>query len=357
MNDHEPKPLKGEFVPGAESIDGTQALTAITRVEIDSAIATAHQYPRPANIKVIQDKARVWALHDVETATSCFYVLKRKSADGTTKRIEGYSIRFAEIIADAMGNIDWGARVIAIGRKFIHAQGVARDLETNNRKTSEVARSIWGKNGRYGENLIMVTGNAACAIAGRNALLQVVPRVKFKCVYDEAKLMSVGDVKSLADQIDKGFKALNLQGASDEQILEALGRENKGQVVREDIIDMRGFFTAIKENGIIEEVLGIKIGGESVVSVVGDALDRGEAKPIDLPGATGPTEPPAGKKPKAAKKPNGKSEFFEEVKSRIARARESKDSTLVRIYLDQHTGDKSEWNKKQQAELRKAAGQ
>lgn len=278
----EPEPLKGTIVAGAETLDGKGALQATTSAEIDMAVATAHRWPRPTDNQMLQDRVAEWALIDPETAESMFYVLKRKGKGGKIKRIEGPSSRLAEIVADAWGNIRWGARVVAIDHKFIHAQGVAQNLENMNFRTSEVARSIVSAEGvRFSENLIMVTGNAACSIAARNALFQIIPRAKFKQVYEAIKKKSIDSPLSLEEQIANAFKAFNDLGATDEQILEALGKPDVSELVADDVIDMRGMFTAItKEGASLQDALGIQVGGKKVETSKLD-LD-GKAEPLDL---------------------------------------------------------------------------
>ena len=79
-------------------IKQAEMLQAINRAEVDTQIATAKQYPRDIygalnNIKTI-------ATLDNSTAEDCFYALRRQ---GTL--IEGVSVRLAEIIAGAWGNM------------------------------------------------------------------------------------------------------------------------------------------------------------------------------------------------------------------------------------------------------------
>src|SRR5678816_4803120 len=98
-----------------------------------------------------------------------FYSLPRGG-----RNIVGPSVRFAEVVASSWGNIRSGARIIDIDDKFITAQGQCFDLEKNICVQVEVKRRITKKDGkRYDDDMIGVTGNAACSISLRNAVFKV----------------------------------------------------------------------------------------------------------------------------------------------------------------------------------------
>ena len=173
-------------------IKQAEMLQAINRAEVDTQIATAKQYPRDIygalnNIKTI-------ATLDNSTAEDCFYALRRQ---GTL--IEGVSVRLAEIIAGAGGNMRVQTRIIGNDGKTITAQGVCHDLETNLAVSVEVKRRITDKSGKtYSEDMQVTTGNAASAIAFRNAVLKVVPKAVTKRVIDEIKQVALGKAIALA---------------------------------------------------------------------------------------------------------------------------------------------------------------
>src|SRR5512137_2744695 len=106
----------------------SEMLQALNKAEIDIQIATAKQYPREIN-KVLNTIA-TYAMMDVETAEDCFYALRRGRGNDTAV-IEGLSVRLAEIVAGAWGNIRVQTRIIGNDGKTITAQGICHDLETN----------------------------------------------------------------------------------------------------------------------------------------------------------------------------------------------------------------------------------
>lgn len=188
-------------MPPAQYED-TGAVASITRAEADTQIVTAKKYPR--SIKTFMDTAKGMVTMDVETAEGCFYKLKRKNPDGSVKFIEGPSVRLLEIAAAAYGNLTYGARIISEDARFITAQGVAWDLQNNNRQTLEVRRRITTKTGAtFGEDMIAVTANAACSIAKRNALNGVIPRVFVNQLFEIAKQTAVGKLGTLAERRQK----------------------------------------------------------------------------------------------------------------------------------------------------------
>src|SRR4051794_13584258 len=86
-------------------VDNGAMVEAITRGEIDMQIRTARAYPR--NITTFKREALALACLDEETASSMFYVVPRGG-----KMIEGPSIRMAEIVGSAFGNLRYGARIV-----------------------------------------------------------------------------------------------------------------------------------------------------------------------------------------------------------------------------------------------------
>jgi hypothetical protein len=168
------------------------ALEQLARGEIDIQIATARRFPR--SIEVFQKKALSMATIDEETAASCFYVLPKRK--GSEKAIEGPSARLAEIVASAWGHMAIAGRIVEEGDRFIVAQGAAWDLENNVRRAVEVRRRITTRDGgRFSDDMIAVTCNAAIAIATRNAVFQIVPQAYTRQIYHECRAVAVGTAR------------------------------------------------------------------------------------------------------------------------------------------------------------------
>ena len=226
-------------VPGMVAESGMVAL--LNKSEIDQQIATAHRFPR--SIKRFVDEAMQMVTLNESVAQECIYALPR---DGKT--IEGPSARFAEIIASAWSNSRAGARVISDQGEFVTAQGVFHDLERNVAITYEVQRRITGKNGkRYSSDMIGVTANAACSIALRNAILKGVPKAFWSTMYEAARKVIMGDIKTLANRRAAAVAEFQRFGVTAEQICAKLGIAGIEDISLEHLVVLRGMLTAIKE--------------------------------------------------------------------------------------------------------------
>ncbi|MBU6247116.1 MAG: hypothetical protein KGN77_05115 [Xanthomonadaceae bacterium] len=221
------------------------ALESQTKAEFDVAVATAHRYPR--SLTRFRTQALTMATIDAEVAASCYYRLSRQGRDGA-KTIEGPSVRFAEIVANAYGNLKFGARIIEIGEKEVVAQGVCHDLEANVSTSTEVRRRITTKNGsRFGDDMIAVTCNAACSLALRNAIFKAVPFALAKPIYEQAKRVAVGDAKTLAERRSKCLAAFTAIGIEPKRIFAKLGIAGSDEITLAHVEDLIGTHTAIKD--------------------------------------------------------------------------------------------------------------
>lgn len=222
-------------------------IALLNKGEIDQQIATAHAYPR--SIKKFRDDAMQMVTLTESVAAGCIYALPR---DG--KVIEGPSARFAEVIASAWGNCRAGARVVNEGPEFVTAQGVFHDLERNVAITYEVQRRITGKSGkRFSADMIGVTANAGCSIALRNAILKGIPKAFWSDMYDAARKTAAGNATTLGTRRAEAIKAFQVFGITEAQILATLKRPGVVDITLDDLVVLRGLFTAIKEGDTTPE--------------------------------------------------------------------------------------------------------
>lgn len=266
--------------------EGNQPLAvALARAEVDQQITTAHAYPR--NPKRAMSAILSLATLDEETAEECVYALPRGG-----KPIKGPSVRLAEIIAGQWGNARVGARVVHVDKveKYVEAEGVFHDLETNVATTARVRRRISDKYGKvYNDDMIVVTGNAACAIAKRNAILGAVPKAVWRKAYDAVEAVIAGDVKTLSERREKAMKAFAAFGVTPEQIFAALDVEDLEGITVDHITTLTGMHAALKSGeSTVEEMFpktpakgdapkGTKAKLDKLAE--GDKADEGEEKP------------------------------------------------------------------------------
>jgi hypothetical protein len=228
-----------------EYIDGSLALTAVSRAEIDVQINTAKMYPR--SVKRFKTDALELATLDRETAEACTYALPRGG-----KPITGPSVRMAEIIQHCWGNIRAEADTVAIDDKYVTAMGSCIDLEKNTASRIRVKRRITTKEGkRFSDDMIAVTANAACSIALREAVFRVVPRALWKDVWDAARRTARGDEKTLKDRRDAALKFLETKhGIKKEKVFARLGKKGVEDIGLDDLELLIGIVNSIKDGEI-----------------------------------------------------------------------------------------------------------
>lgn len=231
---------------------GTGALEALSKAEIDTQIATAKRYPR--NIAKVKSAMLSVATLDEETAAACFYTVPRGG-----KNVQGPSVRMAEIALSAYGNVKAATRILSVDTGATpHAvvQAVVIDLENNVAFSVEKRRRITAKrrnNGKVDDDDIQLAVNAGSAIAFRDAVFKVVPGAVTKAVYEAAKKVAVGDLKSLAVQREKIVGRLKQMGASEDRIFAVLGVKKLEEVTLEHIETLIGIGTSLKDGNITLE--------------------------------------------------------------------------------------------------------
>jgi hypothetical protein len=225
--------------------DASQLVEAQEKAATDVQITTAKAYPRDLK-KTIND-AIVTATIDNETAQACGYDLPRGN-----KFISGASVHLARILAQCYGNIRVQFQVKHITQKQVIAEAVAWDLEKNYAVKAEVRKRITDKYGkRFNDDMITVTGNAASAIAERNAILRVLPAAISNKVYKETRNFLAGDMSDESKVLKRRTQAIeyfkNQYGVNEAQICEALGVNTTNAIKQNEVVRLLGIDQAIKD--------------------------------------------------------------------------------------------------------------
>ncbi len=249
----------GELVPEAGD---TSLAVRLSRAEIDGQISTARAYPR--DLAGAQKNIKALATMSRDAAALMLYSLPRAGKD-----ISGPGIRFAEAVAQSFGNCRISARVIEVSRtsKYVEAEGIFHDLQTNMASTARVRRRISGKDGRLlNDDMITIVGNAACSIARRNAILAGVPRALWAPAYDAAVQKVAGNIADVGKRLEQAIAWFMGKGAKEEQLLAVLALEDKTKVLPEHIVRLEGMASALK-NGetTLEELLNTRVTAEHAV--------------------------------------------------------------------------------------------
>jgi len=225
------------------------AVESQTRAEIDIQIATAHRYPR--SMAGFKARALDMATLDEETAASCIYSRPVGKKNGRPEYAEGLSIRMAEIVGAAYGNLRVGATMIEQTDRFVRARGFAHDLESNFAATSEVVESTVKRDGTpYDERMRVVVAKAALSKALRDATFKVVPRAMCKPIADEARKVAVGDAKTMDARRSAVMQWIGKLGLEPERVFSALGVEGEEDIGQEELKVLVGLRTAIKDGDV-----------------------------------------------------------------------------------------------------------
>lgn len=219
----------------------------MTRGEINSQIETAHKFPR--SMERFKKQGIGMACIDEDTAASCLY--RRpvgKGDDGKQKYAEGMSIRMAEIVGAAYGNLRVYASIIDQTERQVIARGMAMDLESNFASSSEVVESTVDRNGKpYSERQRALIAKVALAKARRDATFQVVPKALARPIELAVRHLLNGDAKSLEKRRASILEWIKTLGVDAKRVWKALGIEGPNDLGLDQIETLLGIHTAIKD--------------------------------------------------------------------------------------------------------------
>lgn len=218
---------------------------AVERANVDSQVATAKQYPR--NLMRSVNNSIAMATMDYNTAQSCGYALPRGG-----KPITGPSVHLAKLVVSNFGNIRAEAKVVQITDKQVISRGTCWDLENNVATAFEVRRSIVGKGGkRFSDDMITVTGNAANAIAYRNAVFSVIPKAVIDKVYQAAQHFITGDLSDEEKLVARRKKCLDFfkdeYGITEQEVIMFCGKQTINQIKTDQIALLLGITQSLKD--------------------------------------------------------------------------------------------------------------
>lgn len=229
-------------------------LDELERANVDVQVSTAKRYPRDMRRSV--NNSIVMATMNEEVARSCGYALPRGG-----KPVTGPSVHLAKIIVSNWGNMRTEAKVVQITDKQVISRGTAWDLENNVASAFEVRRSIVDKYGkRYSDDMITVTGNAANAIAYRNAVFAVIPKSITDRIYHAAQQFITGDLSDNDVLLKKRTKIFadfkNTYGIDENTVVKICGKNTDQQIGADEIALLVGLLQSLKDGDTtVDEVL------------------------------------------------------------------------------------------------------
>lgn len=199
-------------------------------------------YSHPRNEALAVEKAKELACEKQDLALGCFYSLPRAG-----KRIQGPSVRLAEIMAYTWGNLHVAARIVDVTEVDVVAQAVCVDLQNNFTVSNETRRRITDKNGkRYNDDMIVTTANAARSLAFRDAVFRVIPKAYVERVLEAAREVAFEGAKDLSQRREVCIKFWEKQGVTKKQVLDHLGYSKLEEVTVDDLDYLVGIANGIK---------------------------------------------------------------------------------------------------------------
>jgi hypothetical protein len=234
-------PEDNPIPPDSFEVVRPDAIESLARAEINQLIATARRYPREIDNRKITERMVKMATYTEAAASECFYAIPR---GGTI--IYGPSVRLSEVASYCWGNMHSVARVVNVDKigRTVTSQAVAWDLEANVQEAVEYTNRIT----IGGDDGVKTAALAAISLAKRNAKFALIPRVVWWPVFQKCMDVAVGSAVPIGAQIIEMQKAFSRYGIVLEQIMEKLGRTHPGDITEDDILKLRGFYVAIKEN-------------------------------------------------------------------------------------------------------------
>ncbi len=234
----------GELVK-VEQVDNALAFAARHDAALlDVQVSTAKAYPR--SVQKFQSDLESWCTLNRDAAIECFFSVPR---DG--QQIVGPSVRFAELVQSAYGNLVVDCQIIEEGKAFVVVSATCRDLERNVASRAQVRRNITTRAGkRYGAAMVETTIMAASAIARRNAIFQTVPKALWSPMYEKARKVAHGDSKTFAARRGEITKGLRAAGCDMQNVKAFLGGKDNKDVSADELIILELKLRAITANEI-----------------------------------------------------------------------------------------------------------
>lgn len=149
-------------------------------------ISVAKSFPR--STEVFRRKVELDVCSSAQQAQECTYVLKRGQ-----NMLEGPSVRFAESLLRAWGNVRVSTEIADDTGTHIVARARFWDLESNMAFSEDVFRRVTNRDGaRFSDDMIGTTKNAAQAIAFRNVVMAGIPKSEWWPIYEKTVAMQKG---------------------------------------------------------------------------------------------------------------------------------------------------------------------
>ena len=240
--------------------------------EVQAAYVIAKKFPRD------QEKAYLDIINACKRPHLAEQAMYAYPRGGTL--VKGPSIRLAEALAQAWGNLDCGVREISQSNGFSVAEAYAIDLQTNTRitKAFHVKHVRDTKKGRQtltdARDIYELVANQG-ARRLRACILGVIPGDVIEAAVDRcAKTLESSDVP-IAEQIQKMVVAFDEVGVKPEHLEKRLGH-NLNATIPSEIVMLKSIYKSIKDGMATREQF-FEIAGRDKIDAekkIDDALSK-----------------------------------------------------------------------------------
>lgn len=254
------------------------ALGALRRAELTYQAQHAREHKRRM-VEVMRELEEL-ACASQEVAESCYYSVPRSG-----EPLQGPSIRFAELLSFCMPNTEVTTEFITVNNDEAVSRGRFVDSERNRVVQADARRPVYKKKWKSepDQDDMKIAYEVASALAFRNVMFKAVPRALWDPVY--RKVMRVADgEKSIDDRRRLCLEFFRSKGATDEQVLAALGREESAEITIKDIRHLKGMAGAMRDGVLsLDEALRPREKGGDVKVTARSLADRMKPKPEPAP--------------------------------------------------------------------------
>jgi hypothetical protein len=168
---------------------------------------------------------------------------------------EGPSIRLAEVLANAWGNIEFGIEVISRSEKSSSCQAYCWDLETNARSRSKFEVEHWIETGKKGQPKVKKPITDPIEIGRlisnhgarhkRNCIIDIIPSdVVSDAMGACRRTLLDGNGEPLSDRVRKMVVAFTEVSVTQEMIEKKLGH-GVDTCTKEELVDLQGIFNSL----------------------------------------------------------------------------------------------------------------
>jgi len=239
-----------ENTPAVANFQAPAASTALATIEqsravaeVQAALVLARANPRNEQlvIRSVTDACKRPTL-----AESAEYVYVR---GGT--QVVGPTIRLAEVLARAWGNVEYGFREVGRGADFSEVEAFCYDYQTNTKVTRQFQVRHWRDKKGGGAALTeerdkyeMVANQAQRRV--RACILEVVPGDITDMAVEACRATLGKEVGNIEEAVPKMLSAFEAVGVTQEEIEDYLQRSVKS-IVPADIVNLRRVMNSIKQ--------------------------------------------------------------------------------------------------------------